>query len=36
LNKAGMDIARRSSVGGQIEVGAHTNKAIFPLSSIAF
>src|SRR3954451_22357932 len=36
LNKEGMDIARRSSAGGHIEVGSHTSKAIFPLSSIAF
>lgn len=33
---AGMDIAERSSCDGQMEAGSHTNKAIFPLSSIAF
>jgi hypothetical protein len=36
LNRLGMDIERRSSIGGQLDAGRHTNKAIFPLSSIAF
>src|SRR5262249_57310419 len=35
-NRLGMDIEGRSSIGGQLDAGHHTNKAIFPLSSIAF
>jgi hypothetical protein len=31
-----MDIEGRSSIGSQLDAGRHTNKAIFPLSSIAF
>jgi hypothetical protein len=31
-----MDIEGRSFIGGQLDAGRHTNKAIFPLSSIAF
>jgi hypothetical protein len=31
-----MDIERRSFIGGGLDAGRHTNKAIFPLSSIAF
>jgi hypothetical protein len=30
-----MDIEGRSFIGGQLDAGRHTNKAIFPLSSIA-
>jgi hypothetical protein len=31
-----MDIETRSFIGGGLDAARHTNKAIFPLSSIAF
>src|SRR5690242_9246377 len=36
LNRAGMDIGEAILLGGELQAGRHTNKAIFPLSSIAF